>query len=83
MRQELLLGTCRSPYDQDLLFIIRRLRNLYNSSETELHVLMNDTVLFEDGVPVLAVSMNQRPFLDHIVFLAHPTISQIQKLMNG
>ena len=43
---------------------------------------MNDTVVFEDGVPVLAVTMNQRPYVDHVVFVPHPTVSQIQKLMN-
>ncbi len=79
-RDRLLKEVLTEDSDRDFAFIIRRLHNKHNQLESQMYMLVDDTAIFEEGKPILLVTMNKRPILDVIRFHENPSLILIVKI---
>ena len=78
-RGQLLKGVLAEESDRDFAFIIRRLHNKHNQLQSQMYMLVDDTAVFEDGKPVVLITMNKRPVLDVMKFHEQPSLILIVK----
>ena len=80
-RKTLLREKMVKPYDRDFAFIIKRLYNKYNTPQGQIHIYINDTVLFEEGKATFFVTMNKNPKIDTVKHIENPSLTMIGKIL--